>query len=57
MRARPLEALLTKFNLIIIHEEGMPIRRLSEKVFIIDLAIISPSMGDIISDYELIIIS
>ena len=47
IRARPLEALLIKFNLIVINEEGMLIRRLSEKIFIIDLAIIALSMGDI----------
>ena len=47
----------------------MPIRRLSEKVFIIDLAITSPSIEDtmiwyilgrnylLISDYELIVMS
>ena len=46
--ARLLEALLTKFNLIVINEEGMPIRRSLEKIFIIDLAIIAPSIGDTI---------
>ena len=47
----------------------MPIRRLLEKVFIIDLTITSPSIGDIMiwcilgisylsmSDYELIVVS
>ena len=60
---------MTKFNLVVINEEGVPTRRLSEKVSIIDLAITSPSMGDTMtwyipgksyssmSDYELIIIS
>ena len=48
IKARSLEALLTKFNLIIINEEGVLIRRLLEKIFIIDLAIIAPSMKDII---------
>ena len=67
--ARLLKALLIKFNLIVINEEGVLIRRLSEKVFIIDLAITAPSMRDtmtqyipeksysLISDYELIVIS
>ena len=67
--ARLLEALLTKFNLIVINEEGVPTRRSLEKVFIIDLAITAPSIGDIIiwyilgrsyssmSDYELIVMS
>ena len=47
--ARSLEALLTKFNLIVINEEGVLIRRLLKKVFIIDLAIIAPSIGDIMT--------
>ena len=46
IRARPLKALLIKFNLIIINEESILIRRSLEKIFIIDLAIIAPSMGD-----------
>ena len=47
IEARPLETLLTKFNLIIINEKGILIRRSSEKVFIIDLAITAPSIRDI----------
>ena len=47
--ARLFEALLTKFNLVIINEEGVLIRRLLEKVFIIDLAITAPSMGNIMT--------
>ena len=43
IKARSLEALLTKFSLIIINEEGVLIKRLLEKIFIIDLTIISPS--------------
>ena len=46
--ARPFEALLTKFNLIIINEKGVLIRRLLEKIFIIDLAITLPNIGDTI---------
>ena len=48
IKARLLEALLTKFNLIIINEENMLIRRLLEKIFIIDLAITTPNIRDII---------
>ena len=48
IEARLLEALLTKFNLIIINEKGMLIKRLLKKIFIIDLAIIAPNMRDII---------
>ena len=48
IKTRPLEALLTKFNLIIINEEGILIKRLSEKIFIIDLAIIALNIEDII---------
>ena len=67
--ARPLEALLTKFNLVVINEEGMLIRRLSKKISIIDLTITAPNIRDIIiwyipgksyssiSDHELIIMS
>ena len=44
---RLFEALLTKFNLVVINEEGMLIKRLLEKKFIIDLAITSPSIRDI----------
>ena len=50
---KALEALLTKFNLVVINEKGMPTRRLSEKIFIIDLVVISPDMGDIITWYIL----
>ena len=69
IKARPLETLLTKFNLIIINEKGILIRRLSENISIIDLAIIAPNIKNtiiqyilernylLISDYELIIIS
>ena len=69
IRMKPLEALLTKFNLIVINEKDILIRRLSEKISIIDLTIIAPSIKDIIiqyilersyssiSDYEFIIIS
>ena len=49
IRARPLEALLIKFNSIIINGKGMLIKRLLEKIFIIDLAIISPNIGDIMT--------
>ena len=44
IKARPLEALLTKFNLIIINEKGILIRRLLEKVSIIDLVITAPNI-------------
>ena len=47
--ARPLETLLTKFNLIVINEKGILIRRLLGKISIIDLAITSSSMGDTIT--------
>ena len=45
--ARLLETLLTKFNLIAINEESILIKRLLEKVFIIDLAITAPNIKDI----------
>ena len=48
MGTKPLEELLIRFNLIVINDERIPIRRLSEKVSIIDLIITSPSIGDII---------
>ena len=48
MRAKPLETLLIKFNLIIINEKNILIKRLLKKISIIDLAITSPSMGDTI---------
>ena len=48
IKARPLEALLTKFNLIIINEESILTKRLLEKVFIIDLAIIASNIRDTI---------
>ena len=66
---RSLEELLTRFNLIIINEEGVPIRRLLEKIFIIDLIITSFNIRDIIIwcilgisylsilDYEFIVVS
>ena len=47
MKTRSFEALLTKFNLIVINEEGMLIKRLLKKIFIIDLTIITPNIGDI----------
>ena len=49
MGIKILEVLLTKFNLIIVNEEGMLTRRLSEKIFIINLVVISPGMRDIIT--------
>ena len=64
-----LEALLTKFNLVIVNEEGVPTRRLLKKISIINLVVTSPSIRDIITqyilkreflsmlDYELIIVS
>ena len=45
---RFFEELLTRFNLVVINEEGVPIRRLLEKIFIIDLTITSLNIGDII---------
>ena len=48
IKARLLEALLTKFNLIIINEKNVLIKRSLKKIFIIDLAIIAPNIGDII---------
>ena len=69
IRVKALEALLTKFNLIVINEKRMPTRRLSEKIFIINLIVTSPDIGDIITwcipekkflsilNYEFIIVS
>ena len=45
---RLLKELLIKFNLIIINEKGMLIRRLLKKIFIIDLVIIAPNMRNTI---------
>ena len=65
---RLLEELLDKYNLIVINEEGVIIRRLLEKVFIIDLIIILSSLSDSMTwcilgkvyssmlDYKLIIV-
>ena len=49
IRVKVLEALLIKFNLIVVNEEGMPTRRLSEKIFIINLVVTSPGIGDIMT--------
>ena len=46
---KTLEALLIKFNLIVVNEEGVLTRRLSEKIFIIDLVVTSPGIKDIIT--------
>ena len=66
---RFFEKLLNRFNLIIINEEGVPIKRLLEKIFIIDLTITSSSIKDTIIqcilrisylsmlDYEFIIVN
>ena len=66
--ARPLEELLDKYNLVVINEEGVVIRRLSEKVSIIDLVITLSSLSDSMTwcilgkayssmlDYELIVV-
>ena len=69
IKVKALEALLTKFNLIIVNEEGVPTRRLLEKIFIINLVVTSPGIKDIITwyilereflsilDHELIVVS
>ena len=49
IKAKALEALLTKFNLIIVNEEGVLTRKSSEKISIINLVVTSPGMGDIIT--------
>ena len=66
---KALEALLTKFNLIIVNEKGVPTRILLEKISIINLVVTSPNIGDIITwcilekkflsilNYELIVVS
>ena len=60
---------MIKFNLIVVNEEGMPTKRLLEKIFIINLVVTSSSMRDIMTwyisgreflsmlDYELIVVS
>ena len=59
---------MDKYNLVVINEEGVATRRLSEKVSIIDLVIILPSLSDsmtwcilgkthsLMLDYELIVV-
>ena len=49
MKIKILEALLTKFNLIIINEERVLTRRLLKKIFIINLIVTSPDIKDIIT--------
>ena len=49
IRIKVFEALLTKFNLIVVNEKGILTRRLSERIFIINLVVISPGIKDIIT--------
>ena len=49
IRVKALEALLTKFNLVVINEEGVLTRRLLKKIFIINLVVISPDMRNIMT--------
>ena len=46
---KALETLLTKFNLIVVNEEGVLTRRSLKKIFIINLVVTSPGMKDIIT--------
>ena len=69
IKVKVFETLLTKFNLVIINEKGMPTKRLLEKIFIINLVVTSPDIKDIITwyilgkkflsilDYELIVVN